>query len=74
MVYMSHLGLNILQSVILSVACAVVYLCANQHLLQIEVSLMWVRDTLIYGGSDKSLGNGLSLSSLSKLITVGFVL
>lgn len=74
MVYMSHSGLSILQSLILSVAWAVVYLCANHHLLQTEVSLMWVRDTLICGGNDKSLGSGLSLYSLSKLIIVGFVL
>lgn len=45
-------------------------LCVNHHKLQKEVSLMRLRDTVMYGHNGKSLGLGLILCPFSNT-TVG---
>ena len=64
---MLHLGLGILQFFTFA-SWAVVGLCVNHHLLQIETYLM--KDVLIYGYNDKSLGVGLILCEFKRILIV----
>lgn len=69
-----HLGLNILQSIILSWAfCLIVGLCTDHYLPKCRSSdEEW--DTLIYKYNDRSLGVDLMLWPFSSIIVVGFLL
>ena len=50
---------------------AIMGFCVDKHLLQIEASPTRLRNALMYGYDEKSLGVSLILCPFSKIIVVG---